>query len=121
MQEGLDVAERLRGLVGDVVTDKLAGLRIESALASQEDPAADCQPWRVRAAGAGAPAEVMSSFIAVRSSRVTTRQVSRKDIAKFLYLQLEACVAAVARDPRDLAKFQGSRASPCRHAMGPAP
>jgi hypothetical protein len=41
VQEGLDVAEHLRGLAGDVVADQVAGLGVESALA---DPRAGWPP-----------------------------------------------------------------------------
>jgi hypothetical protein len=48
-QQGLDVAEHLRGLAGYLVADQLASGGIESALARQEDQVADDQSGRVRA------------------------------------------------------------------------
>ncbi len=42
-QQNLDLAERLCGLVGDVVADQLAGVRVEAALTGEVDPVAGQQ------------------------------------------------------------------------------
>src|SRR5215472_15823294 len=47
VQQYFDVAERLRGLLPHVITDQLPGLRIEAALAGQENQVAGPQPRRV--------------------------------------------------------------------------
>ena len=47
-QQNLNVAERLRGLVGNGVADQLAGVRVEPALTGEEDPVANREAERVR-------------------------------------------------------------------------
>jgi len=62
-QRNLDVSEHLCGLVGDVVADQLASLRVGAALTGQEDPVAGQQAGRVGPAATGTPGRVMSSVM----------------------------------------------------------
>src|SRR5690349_12651453 len=51
LEHGLDVVEGLLGLLDEIVADHLARVRIEAALAGQEDPLTHRQPRRIRAGG----------------------------------------------------------------------
>ena len=54
LEQGVDVAKRLLGLLAYVAADDLAAGGIEAALAGEEDPPVDLQRWRIGADGDGA-------------------------------------------------------------------
>src|SRR4029079_2179954 len=61
-EHGLDVLEGLLGLLGQVIAHDLARVRIEAALAGQEDPFTHRQPGRIRPGWSGNLVRADESF-----------------------------------------------------------